>query len=67
MIICICNRINESAVRAAARGGAASPDAVYAAHGCAMKCGRCVCAMKDILTDMHGAAGAAPIRALAAE
>lgn len=55
MIICICNRINEGEVRTAAQAGAATPYAVYAARGCAMRCGRCVCAMKEILADVHGA------------
>ena len=42
MIVCLCNRITEKDVRAAARAGAADPDQAYAALGCEAQCGCCL-------------------------
>lgn len=42
MIVCVCNRITESEVRTAARCDAATPEAVYACHGCEVQCGCCI-------------------------
>jgi len=51
MIICICRRINESGVRAAVEAGARSPEAVQAHHGCEFNCGKCRCAMGEVIAD----------------
>ncbi|MEO0816830.1 MAG: (2Fe-2S)-binding protein [Pseudomonadota bacterium] len=49
MIICVCRRLNEEAVREAVRAGAGSPKAVQAHHGCQFNCGKCKPAMADIV------------------
>ncbi|MEM9738824.1 MAG: (2Fe-2S)-binding protein [Pseudomonadota bacterium] len=49
MIICVCRRLNESAVREAVRAGAGSPKAVQAHHGCQFNCGKCKPAMAEVM------------------
>jgi len=49
MIICVCRRLNESAVREAVRAGAGTPKAVQAHHGCEFNCGKCKPAMQDVV------------------
>ncbi|MEM1147517.1 MAG: (2Fe-2S)-binding protein [Pseudomonadota bacterium] len=51
MIICICRRINEAGVRAAVHAGARCPDAVQAHHGCSFNCGKCRCAIGEVIAD----------------
>ncbi|MEL6666008.1 MAG: (2Fe-2S)-binding protein [Pseudomonadota bacterium] len=51
MIICICRRINEKGVRDAVEAGARSPEAVQAHHGCEFNCGKCRCAMGEVIAD----------------
>ena len=51
MIICICRRINEQGVREAVEAGARSPEAVQAHHGCEFNCGKCRCAMGEVIAD----------------
>ena len=51
MIICICRRINEKGVREAVEAGARSPEAVQAHHGCEFNCGKCRCAMGEVIAD----------------
>lgn len=51
MIICICRRINEEGVREAVEAGARSPEAVQAHHGCRFNCGKCRCAMGEVIAD----------------
>lgn len=41
MIICICRRLNDEAVREAVRAGARCPDSVQSHHGCEFNCGKC--------------------------
>jgi bacterioferritin-associated ferredoxin len=41
MIVCVCNRLNETKIRGAIARGAASPDQVYAGCGVNRKCGTC--------------------------
>jgi bacterioferritin-associated ferredoxin len=50
MIICVCNRINCSSVRAAVDAGARSPNAVQAHHGCKFNCGKCSCSIGEIIS-----------------
>lgn len=49
MIICVCRRLNEKAVREAVRAGAGSPKAVQAHHGCQFNCGKCKTAMAEVV------------------
>lgn len=51
MIICICRRINEKGVREAVNAGARSPEAVQAHHGCKFNCGKCRCAMGEVIAE----------------
>ncbi len=49
MIICVCCRLNEKAVREAVRAGAGTAKAVQAHHGCQFNCGKCKPAMTEIV------------------
>ena len=49
MIICICNRLSEGAVRNAAGAGAVSPDHVFEHCGGQVNCGKCLDFMEEIL------------------
>jgi len=51
MIICICRKINEQGVRSAVEAGARSPEAVQAFHGCQFNCGKCRCAMDEVIVN----------------
>ncbi len=51
MIICVCRRINEKAVREAVREGARCPESVQAHHGQSFNCGKCRCAMGEVIGD----------------
>ena len=51
MIICICRRINENGVREAVEAGARSPEAVQAHPGCEFNCGKCRCAMGEVIAE----------------
>ncbi|MEL6413448.1 MAG: (2Fe-2S)-binding protein [Pseudomonadota bacterium] len=51
MIICMCRRINEKGVREAIDAGARSPEAVQAHHGSEFNCGKCRCAMGEMIAD----------------
>ncbi len=42
MYVCNCNGLNEKDIDAARRAGVTSWPDVYAFHGCAPKCGKCV-------------------------
>jgi len=42
MYVCICNALTERQVDAAIDRGADKADDVYAAHGCAAQCGKCI-------------------------
>lgn len=66
MIICICRRINENGVREAVEAGARSPEAVQAFHGCQFNCGKCRCAMGEIIAETVDA-GRLPMTLVAAE
>ena len=52
MIVCVCNRLNETSCRDAARSGQCRDVAcMYRVQGCRPRCGRCVPIMRDILSD----------------
>jgi bacterioferritin-associated ferredoxin len=52
MIVCSCNRLTESAIRACAAraGGAVRVMDVYGMLGCRAQCGRCARTIADILS-----------------
>jgi bacterioferritin-associated ferredoxin len=54
MIVCICNRITESEVRLAARGGRATPEAAYACQGCEVQCGCCLDFAQEVIDEERG-------------
>ena len=49
MIVCVCNAIRESEVRAAARAGAACPTSAYRARGAKPRCGQCFSFAREII------------------
>jgi bacterioferritin-associated ferredoxin len=51
MIVCSCNLLSDTQVRAAVASGATRPrmSYVYASLGCTVQCGRCVCTIKAFL------------------
>lgn len=51
MIVCVCNRLNESKVREAIARGAATPDEVYSHHGVRKVCGTCQETIKALVRD----------------
>ena len=59
MYICNCNGIREREVRAAIAAGAQRPVDVFRARGCAPRCAKCVCDMREIITEEQTAAAAA--------
>ena len=54
MIICICNRLSESAIRQAAGAGASSIDHVFEHCGGSVNCGKCLDFMEEILENAGG-------------
>ena len=56
MIVCVCNRITESEVRLAARGGATTAEAAYAAQGCELQCGCCLDYAQEVIDEEHAKA-----------
>jgi bacterioferritin-associated ferredoxin len=55
MIVCVCNRLNESRICMAIEAGAATPDDVYSGCGVKRNCGRCQETIAEMLKE-HGAA-----------
>jgi bacterioferritin-associated ferredoxin len=49
MIVCVCNAIRESEVRAAARNGASCPTTAYRAKGAKPRCGQCFAFAREII------------------
>jgi bacterioferritin-associated ferredoxin len=54
MIVCVCNRLTECEVRAAARSGCATPEAAYAAQGCEVQCGCCLDYAEELIAEERG-------------
>ena len=52
MFVCVCNRITESEVRDAARGGAATPEKAYACFGCEVQCGCCLDYAQEVIDEV---------------
>jgi bacterioferritin-associated ferredoxin len=59
MYICVCNGLNERRVGEALSGAPRTVSQIYRACGCAVKCGKCVPMMRDIL-DAHLSACSEP-------
>lgn len=59
MYVCNCNGLRERQVRAAIAAGASRPAEVFKAHGCAPRCAKCVCEMREMISDERAAAQAA--------
>jgi bacterioferritin-associated ferredoxin len=51
MVVCICNAIRESDVRAAVRSGAECPRSAYQALGRRPKCGQCLTFAREIIEE----------------
>jgi bacterioferritin-associated ferredoxin len=51
MIVCVCNRLNDTKVREAIARGASSPDQVYAHCGVRKVCGTCQDTIKVMVRD----------------
>jgi bacterioferritin-associated ferredoxin len=64
MIVCICNAISESEVRALARAGARTPEEAYAALGHEPQCCSCLSYAQELI-DKERAEQRAPLRAVA--
>jgi bacterioferritin-associated ferredoxin len=50
MIVCICNAIRETEVKAAARDGASCPSSAYRSLGRKPKCGQCFSFAREIIS-----------------
>ena len=51
MIICVCNRLNETKIRGAIACGASTPDEVYGHNGTRKVCGTCHATIEAMLQD----------------
>jgi bacterioferritin-associated ferredoxin len=49
--VCNCNGIREREVRAAIAAGASRPAEVFKSKGCTPKCAKCVCEMRELITE----------------
>jgi bacterioferritin-associated ferredoxin len=65
MIVCFCNSLRESQVRAAAAAGHSDVPGCYAALGGHVQCGQCVCFAQSVIDDASNDRGARQL--LAAE
>jgi len=54
MVVCSCNFLSDSQIKSAFSGAAPCPrmSGVYAALGCAAKCGRCAHTIRNILEEI---------------
>ena len=50
MIVCICNAIRETEVKAAAKNGASCPSSAYRSMGRKPKCGQCFSFAREIIS-----------------
>ena len=55
MIVCVCNRLNETRIRAACEAGPAKAEDVYALCGVKRNCGRCQETIAEILDETRAA------------
>ena len=55
MYVCNCNGIREREVRAAIEAGARRPVEVFKARDCSPRCAKCVCEMREMISETHEA------------
>lgn len=60
MIVCVCHRVSERDIHAAAGRGVASFDALQRALRVGTGCGSCLDCARDAWADAHACAGAMP-------
>ena len=64
MIVCSCNVLTDSEIRAALNSGACprTPFAVYKCLGCSLNCGRCIATVRTIIDEANAgtATGGSP-------
>jgi bacterioferritin-associated ferredoxin len=55
MIVCSCNFVTDSEIRATLAGGACprTPFAVYERLGCRLNCGRCIATVRTIINEAN--------------
>ncbi|MGB6324652.1 MAG: (2Fe-2S)-binding protein [Methylocella sp.] len=55
MIVCSCNVVNDSEIRATLACGACprTPFAVYERLGCRLNCGRCIATVRTIINEAN--------------
>jgi bacterioferritin-associated ferredoxin len=53
MIVCVCNRLNDTRIRAACEAGPARAEDVYALCGVKRNCGRCQETIGEILEEVR--------------
>ena len=53
MYVCNCNGIREREVRAAIESGATRPAEVFRACGAQAQCARCVCEMREMISEQR--------------
>ncbi|MGB8899303.1 MAG: (2Fe-2S)-binding protein [Methylocella sp.] len=55
MIVCSCNVLTDSEIRAALNRGACprTPFAVYKCLGCSLNCGRCITTVRTIINEAN--------------
>lgn len=51
MYVCLCNNVNDRAIRAAARQGAQDLEDLRVRLGVASQCGQCACMAEDLLAE----------------
>jgi bacterioferritin-associated ferredoxin len=49
--VCNCNGLRQRDVARAVQAGAQRPRDVFASHGCAAQCAKCVCEMRQMIQD----------------
>jgi bacterioferritin-associated ferredoxin len=57
MIVCVCNRLNETRIRAACGAGPTRAEDVYALCGVKRNCGRCQETIAGILDEARAETG----------
>lgn len=51
MYVCNCNGLRQRDVAQAIEAGASRPRDIFARHDCQAQCGKCVCDMRQMITD----------------
>jgi bacterioferritin-associated ferredoxin len=57
MIVCVCRRVSDHAIRSAAAGGAVSLECLQFELGVATQCGRCADCAVRVLDEARGRTG----------